>query len=36
MDTQKAEKYLEKFRKEKAQITQSGGRPLPHIPHNTP
>jgi hypothetical protein len=30
------ESNANKFRKEKAQIIQSGGRPLPHIPHNIP
>lgn len=31
-DIKTFERYLEKFRKEKAQILESGGRRLPHIP----
>ena len=28
--------YFKPYRKEKAKILQSGGRPIPHVPHNIP
>ncbi len=28
--------YFKPYRKEKAKIPQSGGRPIPHVPHNIP
>ncbi len=32
MDIKNSDRYLKKFREEKARILESGGRPLPHVP----